>query len=115
MVTQKSMIDLLLIAFILAVGLFWSNSLAAREIALNAVKSYCLKMDLQLLDEYVALTGLWPKRNAQGKIQAWRSYTFEFSSTGLERYNGKIILLGNMVESICLEPYRETDQDDSNF
>jgi len=105
-------IDLLLIVLLVAVCLFWSNSLAAREVALSAVKSYCLKMDLQLLDDYVALTGLWPKRNTQGKIQAWRSYTFEFSSTGRERYNGKIITLGNTVESIYLEPYRALNQDD---
>lgn len=107
------MIDLLLIVFILAICLLWSSSLAAREIALNAVKAYCLKMDVQLLDEYVALTGLWPKRNAQGKIQAWRSYTFEFSSTGLERYNGKIVMLGNIVQSIYLDPYRVMGQDDT--
>ncbi len=106
------MIDLLLIVLLVAVCLLWSNSLAARELALNAVKSYCLKMDVQLLDDYVALTGLWPKRNIQGKIQAWRSYTFEFSSTGHERYNGKIIILGHVVESIVLEPYRILNQDD---
>jgi len=109
------MIDLLLIALLVAVCLLWSSSLAAREIALNAVKTYCLKMDLQLLDDYVALTGLWPKRNAQGKIQAWRSYTFEFSSTGRERYNGKIVTLGNTVESIYLEPYRVRNQDDATL
>jgi len=106
------MIDLLLIVLLVAICLLWSSSLAAREVALRAVKSYCLKMDLQLLDDYVAQTGFWPKRNAQGRIQAWRSYMFEFSSTGRERYNGKIVTLGNTVESIVLEPYRVLNEDD---
>jgi hypothetical protein len=106
--------DLILILLLLAIGWIWSSNLAAREIALHSVKAYCQKMNLQLLDGYVALTGLWPKRNANGKLQAWRSYSFEFSATGTERYNGKIIFLGHRIESIHLDPYREINDEDSH-
>lgn len=77
-----------------------------REIAFIAAKVHCQKMNLFLLDEYVALNGQWLKRDEQGKVKAWRSYQFEFSSTGDERYNGKVIMLGKKVLSIQLEPYR---------
>lgn len=103
------MLDLLLIILLLLIGYYWSSALKAREIALVAVKMHCQKMDVQLLDEYVALSAFWPKRDKQGQIKAWRSYQFEFTSTGDERYNGKLIMLGNVVLSIQLEPYRIQD------
>lgn len=104
------MIEIILSIFIVIVGWFWSSSMKAREIALHVVRHRCRQMELQLLDDYVALTGLWPRRNAGGKIQAWRSYVFEFSVSGTDRYRGKIVLLGGQVESIYLEPHRDPDQ-----
>jgi hypothetical protein len=103
------MLDLLLIALLLLIGFYWSNALKAREIALAAVKVHCHKMDVQLLDEYVALNALWPRRDELGKVKAWRSYQFEFTSTGDERYNGKLIMLGRAVISIQLGTYRIED------
>ena len=107
------MTDIILIILLLAICQFWSVSLKASEVALRAVKAYCKNQDLLLLDGYVALTGLWLKRDENGKLRAWRSYCFEFSATGTERYNGKIILLGHQIESIYLDPYRELDEEDS--
>lgn len=101
------MIDFFLIGLIIIIGWQWSSALKAREQAFASVKIHCKKLNLQLLDEYVALNGFWMKRDTHGKYQAWRSYLFEFSSTGFERYNGKIILLGDKILSIQLEPYRE--------
>lgn len=92
---------------LLCLALYWSSGMKAREIAFSAVKQYCNKMDLLLLDEYVALQGQWLKRDESGRFKAWRSYQFEFSSTGDERYIGKVIMLGRQVVSIQLAPYRE--------
>ena len=100
------MLDLFFITLLLLIGFYWSSAMKAREVAFIAVKFHCQKLDVQLLDEYVALNGIWPKRDDRGKIQAWRSYQFEFSSTGDERYNGKVIMLGSKVLSIQLDPYR---------
>ena len=100
------MLDLLFISLLLLIGFYWSNAMKAREIALSSVKMHCQKMDVQLLDEYVALNAIWPKRDNQGKVKAWRSYQFEFSSTGDERYGGKVVMLGRKILSIQLEPYR---------
>lgn len=101
------MLDFFLILLLLCIGSYWSNAMKAREIALRAVKIYCQKMEVLLLDEYVALNGQWLKRNENGKLKVWRSYQFEFSSTGDERYHGKAVMLGREVISIQLEPYRE--------
>jgi len=100
------MLDFFFIILLLLIGFYWSNAMKAREIAFIAVNVYCQKMDVQLLDEYVALIGIWPKRDDDGKIKAWRSYQFEFTSTGDERYNGKVVMMGDKVLSIQLEPYR---------
>ncbi len=100
------MLELFLIVLVVLIGLYWSNAMKAREIALNAVKRHCQKMDVQLLDEYVALNGLWPKRTERGTLMAWRSYQFEFTSTGDERYNGKVVMLGMKILSIQLDPYK---------
>ncbi len=104
------MIDLTLIFLLLLIGWFWSSSMAARERALHAVARYCQKMQLQLLDDCVALNGFWIKRDGKGRLQPWRAYLFEFSSTGAERYQGKIVFLGHQIESIYLDPYRENDE-----
>ena len=100
------MVDLFFIILLLLIGFYWSSAMKAREIAFIAAKAHCQKLNLFLLDEYVALNGQWLKRNELGKLKAWRSYQFEFSSTGDERYNGKVIMLGKRVVSIQLEPYR---------
>ena len=100
------MIEVFLSLFILAAAWFWSTSLKAREIALGAVKRQCRILDLQLLDDCVALTGLWPKRGASGKVEAWRRYAFEFSASGADRYSGSIVMLGSRVERIEFEPQK---------
>jgi hypothetical protein len=60
---------------------------------------------LQLLDESVGLRALWLKRDTDGRIRLWRRYTFEFSSTGEDRYSGKVITLGKKVTDLHLDPH----------
>ena len=101
------MINFFLICLILLIGYFFSNALKAREIALYAAKNHCQRLEVQMLDDCVALTALWLKRDQNRQLQAWRSYAFEFSATGLERYQGKITMLGSKILTIQLDPYRE--------
>ena len=77
-----------------------------KEIALAATRRYCREMDLDLLDDSVVLRGFWLKRDSRGSLRMWRSFLFEFSTTGEERYQGRIILLGNTVETIQLQAHR---------
>lgn len=98
--------ELILIILLLAAWLYWLDAQQVKEIALKAVKSHCLDMDVQMLDEYVALSRIRLARDQTGKIRWQRTFLFEFSSTGNERYNGVCIMLGRQVESIQMEPYR---------
>jgi hypothetical protein len=101
--------DLILIALLILAYLYWFNGQQAKEIALKAVRVHCLNMEVQMLDEYVALNSIRLKRERAGKIQLQRTFLFEFSSTGNERYNGICMMLGKRVESIQMEPYRFDD------
>ena len=88
------------------VGWYWWKSRAVKEVALNAAKAHCAKMDVLLLDEAVFLRGIWLKRDAGGRVRVWRRFLFEFSTTGEFRYIGRVILLGWRVESIQLDAHR---------
>ncbi|MCK9636323.1 MAG: DUF3301 domain-containing protein [Methylobacter tundripaludum] len=98
--------DLILIALLLVGYLYWFNGQLVKELALKAVRAHCLNLDVQMLDEYVALNGVRLKRDQAGKMRLQRTFVFEFSSTGNERYNGICTMLGRRVESIQMEPYR---------
>jgi hypothetical protein len=101
--------DLILIVLLLSAYLYWLDGQAAKEIAFKAVKTHCLSLELQMLDEYVALDGIGLKRDRTGKMRVSRIFLFEFSSTGNERYNGVCFMLGRRVEAIQMEPYRFDD------
>ncbi len=98
--------DLILIALLLGAYLYWFNGQQVKEFALKAVRTHCLNLEVQMLDEYVALNSIRLKRDKAGKIRLRRAFSFEFSSTGNERYNGVCIMLGRRVESIQMKPYR---------
>lgn len=98
--------ELLLISLFIAGFIYWFNAQGVKEIAYRATRAYCQKMDLQMLDDYVALNAFWLKRDAQGRIHIWRAYQFEFTANGNDRYNGKIVMLGRRIEFIQTEPYR---------
>jgi len=91
----------------LVLGLwYWWRAKGVKEIATEVIKRHCKEMDVQLLDDSVVLRGYWFKRNAEGRLRAWRAYNFEFTSTGVDRFNGRIVLLGTQVLDVQLEPHR---------
>ncbi|MDD1628483.1 MAG: DUF3301 domain-containing protein [Methylococcaceae bacterium] len=98
--------DIILIGFMCLAYGYWFNAQKAKEIALGVASAHCLSMEVQMLDGYVALNGIGLKRNKTGKMLLRRSFLFEFSSTGNERYNGTVSMLGRQVESIYMDPYR---------
>lgn len=98
--------DIIFIGLLLCGFCYWLSAQKVKEIALITTRNYCAAMDVQMLDAYIALNNIAFERNTAGKIQIRRSFMFEFSSTGYERYNGNIVMLGNSVKSIVMEPYR---------
>lgn len=98
--------SILLITLLLAGFVYWFNFQKIKEIAIGATRVHCQAMEVQMLDDYIAANGIWLRRNKRGKWQIQRTFLFEFSSTGADRYNGKITMLGQQVETIYMEPYR---------
>lgn len=98
--------DLFVLFLFALAGLYWYSAAGMKQLALSAARDYCKKMDLQLLDESVALRALWFKRSPDGQLRVWRSYNFDFTSTGDDRYQGRIILLGKQITHIHTPAYR---------
>jgi hypothetical protein len=86
--------------------LYWQSAQKVKEIALVATQRHCHDMGLQMLDGYIAHAGISLKKDRAGKLHIVRVYHFEFSATGAERYNARIVMQGRRVESIQLEPHR---------
>ncbi len=98
--------DLLLISVpIVVAALFW-RAQGSRELALQAAQRHCNEMGVQWLDGSVALKRIKVARNARGRLCLSRSYLFEFSSTGDERYQGWVTLLGSRIQSVQLQAHR---------
>ncbi|OGS91745.1 MAG: hypothetical protein A2061_01135 [Gallionellales bacterium GWA2_59_43] len=96
----------LLLLMLAALGGFWLNSLRILEIARNAGQQACIKADVQFLDDTVASIGLAIARDRSGRRVFRRTYRFEFSETGNSRLEGQVIMLGDKIESVTMEPYQ---------
>lgn len=97
------MLFLLLLA---ALGWFWFDSMHALEIARNAGKRACVDANVQFLDDTVASVALALVRDKSGRRVLRRTYRFEFSETGNTRLEGQLIVLGDRIESVTMEPYQ---------
>lgn len=95
----------LLLTVLVGMLLWWQNK-GVKDKAVLISKRYCDESDVQMLDGSVWLRALWFKRDAQGRLRLWRKYVFEFSSTGDQRYRGQLVMLGDEVELIDMEPHR---------
>ena len=101
-----SLTDLAFLALLCVFCYHIWQSQGVKERSKRVVESHLHTQQLQLLDDNIALRAVWLKRNKQGQLSWWRRYHFEFSAQGDERYQGRIITLGNAVESIQLQAHR---------
>ncbi len=85
---------------------YWYSAQTVKEIAYANVRNHCRQLQLQMLDDYVALQKLTLKRNRYGKLCLVRTYGFEFSATGDERYQGQVTLMGQQIQAIEMDAYR---------
>lgn len=75
----------------------WLDSLRARDAGIRAVRAACASEGLQLLDDTVAIAGLKPARDDDGRLALRRTYAFEYSDTGDNRRRGSVVMLGQRV------------------
>ena len=92
---------------LIAVGaLRWAASLRARERAVQAGRSACERYSVQFLDDTVSFARMRLARDDEGQLKISRTYTFEFTETGNNRRQGAIVMLGQQLADLQLEPYR---------
>jgi hypothetical protein len=94
-------VGLLLIA---AIAWFIWDSLRAREAAVAASRAACASENAMFLDDTVAIRSIRPVRNEDGNVRLRRVYGFEYSATGDDRLSGSVVLIGDKVIVLNLEP-----------
>lgn len=100
-----STLEITIILIVIIGVLWWWHIHGQHDYALRCIKQHCAKLDITLLDGYVALKKITLKRDGYGKIRLARIYNFEFTVTGEQRYTGSITLFGYHIGSIELPPY----------
>lgn len=95
-------------------ALYFYNALRIRELAISAARKRCAEIGVQFLDQSVSANGtklLTRQGSAPARWLLERCYCFEFTSTGEERYTGRIAMHGYRVASIELAPHRIPESD----
>jgi Protein of unknown function (DUF3301) len=87
---------------LLAAYKYWQVAMEARESANRIAKDTCSRAVVQLLDDTVAFSGFRLVRDAEGRRRLQRTYTFDYTNDGLERFQGFIVLAGGRVEAVGL-------------
>ena len=98
-----SLTGIILLALFAALAWFWFDSLRARELALRTGARAYADINVQFLDQSVSVDWLRLGRDARGQLQLRRVFSFDFSDNGADRRRGKIVILGQYVQSVTLE------------
>lgn len=90
------------ILLLAAACLWWLSAIRARDLARSVAAGFCKRQGWQLLDQTVALIGMWPIRR-NDRLCWRRRYRFDFSSDGGDRRSGELILEGIQPARISAE------------
>lgn len=95
--------DIVWLAVMIGALWLWSDTMRARERAMEVCRAACARVDAQLLDDTVALRRMAMRGDAAGRRVIWRLYRFEFTVDGATRLGGHVALLGRAVQRLELE------------
>lgn len=98
--SELSVCLLLLLAFLY----LWKLQQKHQQ-AIIAVKHYCQKEGLQLLDDTISCLGVCRWHYRQRKVWALR-YQFEFATDGSERYKGHAYFYRQSLHQVTLDAHR---------
>lgn len=105
-----------IILFVLVAAIFyWIDTIFAKEIAVKHGKDKCKVLGVTFLDETVEIIKTRLKRNPRGTVLFQREYSFEFSSDGIRRFNGTIVMLGKELVELKMSAYPETSIPESSI
>ena len=82
---------------------FWYDANQAKALALQFARRECQKEGVQLLDQTVQQIRLSASRDHNDQWRLWREYRFEYSIDGVNRYEGRLVLLGQRLLRSALE------------
>jgi hypothetical protein len=97
------MSHLLLLLILAGLVWYWQAGMQCRDIAIATARNTCALEGLQLLDGTVALRRIRPFYNGSRQFGLLRTFGFEYSTDGISRLSGCIVLRNTGVESIILE------------
>ena len=106
-----SLVDLIWLSLLGGAALYLWRSGQFKGRARNLAILHCKQLNLQLLDDSMVITSMWPVRSATGQLVLRRKYRFEFASIGDRRYQGELVMLGLHLEHIQLETYKLPAED----
>ena len=87
------------------IAYYWSYTQKLKGYAIRGAKIRCDKAGIQFLDHTVVYNKMCWQKNALGKRRLQREYLFDFTSTGEERYVGKVYLQAHHVVDVELGAY----------
>lgn len=95
--------DIVLLGAMIAALWLWSDTMRARERALEVCRRACKRVDAQLLDDTVALKRMALRSDQRAQRAIWRLYRFEFTFDGATRRVGHVALLGRSLQHLELD------------
>jgi len=99
--------SILTLLFLFLIIWFLWTGVRSKEIACDIGSNHCQKMNVQFLDHTVERKKLKFTRDSRGNPCWFRSYQFEFATTGEHRYQGQIEMYGHHLKSIEMDPYSD--------
>jgi hypothetical protein len=84
---------------------YWSYSQKLKRLALDASIRCCQQANVQFLDDSVVMHQIKLSKNARNQRFFLREYRFEFTSTGEQRYSGRVFFQDEHLTHSELEPY----------
>lgn len=100
-----SIADFFLLITVVAVFVYWLDSIRSKEVATSHARAACDKASVEFLDDTVSIKKIRLRRNNRGQLTWWRQYQFEFTSTGEYRYKGQVTLLGKQRLSLDMDAW----------
>ena len=84
-------------------AVYWYAAQQAKTHAVSFARRECKKQSVQLLDQTVQQIKLSMSRDKDDRWRIWREYRFEYSVDGINRYQGRLTLLGHRLLRTALE------------
>lgn len=92
---------LILMVIVAVVFFYWSAARAAAERAEDVGRNACQSAGVQWLDQTVHADGVRLRRREDGRLGLERSFRFEYSHDGSDRYVGRMVLRGRELVSFA--------------